>query len=64
MYNNRKLDQIKIIPIMVGSISERKERMYGELLAKYLVDPQTLFIVSSDFCHWYVLLSAKRRHVY
>lgn len=45
---------------MVGSISERKERMYGELLAKYLVDPQTLFIVSSDFCHWYVLLSAKK----
>ncbi|KAJ8661085.1 AmmeMemoRadiSam system protein B [Lichtheimia ornata] len=47
-----KLDQIKIVPIMVGSINERKERLYGELLAKYLVDPQTLFIVSSDFCHW------------
>ena len=26
--------------------------MYGQLLAKYADDPRTLFIVSSDFCHW------------
>lgn len=26
--------------------------MYGSLLAPYLKDPQTLFVVSSDFCHW------------
>jgi predicted class III extradiol MEMO1 family dioxygenase len=24
----------------------------GELLAPYLSDPGTLFIISSDFCHW------------
>jgi AmmeMemoRadiSam system protein B len=48
----RKINQIKIVPILVGSISERKEMMYGQLLAKYLEDPENLFIVSSDFCHW------------
>lgn len=26
--------------------------MYGEIFAKYLADPQNLFVISSDFCHW------------
>lgn len=29
-----------------------REAIYGQLLAKYADDPRTLFIVSSDFCHW------------
>lgn len=49
-----KIDSIKIVPIMVGSITAEKEKIYGEALAPYLSDPATLFIVSSDFCHWYV----------
>ncbi|KAI9323860.1 MEMO1 family [Dichotomocladium elegans] len=48
----KKLDQIKIIPIMVGAIDDDKEQLYGKLLSKYLADPHALFIVSSDFCHW------------
>lgn len=28
------------------------EAAYGRLLAPYLEDPGSLFIVSSDFCHW------------
>lgn len=48
----RKIDEVKIVPILVGSISERKEQMYGEILAEYLENPENLFIVSSDFCHW------------
>ncbi|KAI8145905.1 MEMO1 family [Fennellomyces sp. T-0311] len=47
-----KLDQIKVVPIMVGAIDDRKEKVFGELLARYLVDRKTLFIISSDFCHW------------
>ncbi|KAG2180088.1 hypothetical protein INT43_003876 [Umbelopsis isabellina] len=47
-----KIDDIKVVPIMVGSISSDKEKVYGEALAPYLSDPATLFIVSSDFCHW------------
>ncbi|KAJ8683118.1 hypothetical protein QAD02_018910 [Eretmocerus hayati] len=45
-------DSFTIIPILVGSINPEREAMYGKLLAPYLADPQTLFIISSDFCHW------------
>ncbi|KAI8642655.1 MEMO1 family [Parasitella parasitica] len=47
-----KIDDISLVPILVGSISAAKERLYGQLLANYLQDPQNLFIISSDFCHW------------
>ncbi|GAA6017838.1 hypothetical protein JCM11491_004640 [Sporobolomyces phaffii] len=43
---------IKVVPILIGSISTSKERSFGSLLAPYLADPETLFVVSSDFCHW------------
>ncbi len=29
-----------------------REALYGRLLGPFLDDPQNLFIVSSDFCHW------------
>ena len=44
---------IKIVPILVGGISEDQEREYGELLAPYFAREDTLVVVSSDFCHWY-----------
>ncbi|GAA5957060.1 hypothetical protein JCM3765_005394 [Sporobolomyces pararoseus] len=44
--------QIKLVPILVGSISTAKEKSFGSLLAPYLSDPSTLFVLSSDFCHW------------
>ncbi|GAA5988755.1 hypothetical protein JCM10908_006157 [Rhodotorula pacifica] len=43
---------IKLVPILVGSISTSSEKSFGALLAPYLADPHTLFVVSSDFCHW------------
>mmetsp|Transcript_26408 Transcript_26408/g.23335 ORF Transcript_26408/g.23335 Transcript_26408/m.23335 type:complete len:234 (+) Transcript_26408:244-945(+) len=43
---------IKLVPIMVGSIDRKMEEYYGDLLVKYFDDPNTLFCVSSDFCHW------------
>jgi len=45
------LERVKIVPILVGDIKDR-ERLYGQLLAPYLLKPRTLFIISSDFCHW------------
>eukprot|EP00938_MAST-03A_sp_MAST-3A-sp1_P006382 g6382.t1 len=42
----------KIVPIMVGSLSEEKHKQYGKILAPYLKDPRNFFVVSSDFCHW------------
>ena len=41
-----------MVPVLVGSLSPDKEARYGRIFAKYLADPQNLFIVSSDFCHW------------
>ncbi|GEM12398.1 memo-related protein [Rhodotorula toruloides] len=43
---------IRIVPILVGSISTASEKTFGRLLAPYLADPSTLFVISSDFCHW------------
>jgi len=44
--------RFKIVPIMVGSISNSAEAKYGKILAKYLEDPSICFVISSDFCHW------------
>ncbi|KAF9082425.1 hypothetical protein BGX29_002646 [Mortierella sp. GBA35] len=46
------IDEIKIVPILVGALNKTSEQNYGKLLAPYLNDPQNLFIISSDFCHW------------
>lgn len=45
-------NQFTIVPILVGSLSSEKEAFYGRLLSSYLADPQNLFVISSDFCHW------------
>lgn len=42
----------KVVPVMIGGISSDKEKMYAELFAKYFLNPRTLWVVSSDFCHW------------
>lgn len=47
-----KRGHFTIVPILVGSLSPEKESKYGKLLSKYLMDPDNVFIVSSDFCHW------------
>jgi len=43
---------VQIVPILVGSISTSAEGAFGKLLAPYLASPTTLFVISSDFCHW------------
>ena len=42
----------KIVPVVVGHLDDRAASRYGELLAPYFQDPDTRFVVSSDFCHW------------
>lgn len=37
---------------MVGQISPQIEKRYAEILAPYYRDPETMFIISTDFCHW------------
>jgi MEMO1 family protein len=43
-----------LVPIMVGATRESKEKEYGKLLAPYLENKENLFVISSDFCHWYI----------
>lgn len=48
----KKRGSFKIVPVMVGGISSDKEKMYGQLFAKYFLNERVLFVISSDFCHW------------
>lgn len=41
-----------VVPILVGSIGGKSEAAYGKVLAPYFDDPSSVFVVSSDFCHW------------
>lgn len=41
-----------LIPILVGNTSAATESTYGKIFAPYLEDETSVFIVSSDFCHW------------
>ncbi|KAI0078919.1 UPF0103-domain-containing protein [Panus rudis PR-1116 ss-1] len=43
---------ITIVPILVGAINKSKEDFFGQILAPYLARDDTIFVTSSDFCHW------------
>ena len=54
--------QYTVVPILVGALRVKGESDYGQLLSKYLLDPENLFVVSSDFCHWGKLEQPIRFH--
>ncbi|KAI0198585.1 MEMO1 family [Astrocystis sublimbata] len=41
-----------LVPILIGDNRGPEEKEFGALLAPYLRDPDNVFVVSSDFCHW------------
>ena len=41
-----------LVPILVGNTSPESEKEFGAILAPYLQDPTTVFVISSDFAHW------------
>eukprot|EP00126_Sphaerothecum_destruens_P010861 Sdes_comp20820_c0_seq1m17277 len=41
-----------LVPILVGALSESKEKLYGDILSRYLFTAGNVFVISSDFCHW------------
>ena len=43
---------IKIVPMLVGSLNEAREEYAANLLSPIIKDEKTLFIISSDFTHW------------
>lgn len=42
----------KIIPMLVGQLNEEELDKIGSLLSSYFDSENTIFVVSSDFCHW------------
>ncbi|KAF8819203.1 Memo family protein [Cardiosporidium cionae] len=42
----------KLVPIVVGDLSLTLMEEYGKLLLPFFEDERTLFVISSDFCHW------------
>jgi len=46
------INDIKVLPIMIGSISPSREREYAGYLSSLLLSADTFFVISSDFCHW------------
>jgi AmmeMemoRadiSam system protein B len=43
---------VKLVNIMVGVLDTAAKEEYGKQLVPYMKDPRTLFVISSDFCHW------------
>lgn len=43
---------VGLVPIMVGALDTPTEATVATALAPLLADPATLFVVSTDFCHW------------
>jgi len=42
---------IKVLPIMVGSIGTSKEESIGKLISPFLSNREIFTVISSDFCH-------------
>ena len=43
---------LKIVPLMVGDLSEERYWEYAEILLPLFRDKRTVFIVSSENTHW------------
>jgi predicted class III extradiol MEMO1 family dioxygenase len=44
--------EVKVVPVLVGSLDKQSEELFGGVFARYLDDPENFFVISSDFCHW------------
>jgi len=48
----KRNSEIKLVPLLIGSLSPEVEERVGLTLSHYVARKDVLFIVSSDFCHW------------
>ena len=51
-YIRQTLGAVKVVPIIVGEMKGAALDKLGTVLAPYFDDENTIFIISSDFCHW------------
>ena len=46
-------DDLRILPLYIGFLkSEDLYRSYADVLLPLFQDDRTVFVISSDFCHW------------
>jgi AmmeMemoRadiSam system protein B len=50
--NTKTNGSYQLVPILVGNPSKVKEEQLANALIPFVNDPASLFIISSDFCHW------------
>jgi AmmeMemoRadiSam system protein B len=49
----RNLDEVAVVPIVVGNLENSLEVMYGNVLSETMLkNPRSACIISSDFAHW------------
>jgi MEMO1 family protein len=46
------VENVKLIPIIIGDMDDNLSKSLAKLLSKYMEDEESLFVISSDFCHW------------
>jgi MEMO1 family protein len=46
------LDTISIVPVLIGQCSNEAQDALGQIFSKYIIENDTFFCVSSDFCHF------------
>ena len=44
--------EVLLVPLMVGQVPMDRLQAYAKALLPLFLDQRTLFVVSSDFCHW------------
>jgi len=44
--------EFSLVPVMVGQLNVKALEKFGKIFSKYLDQPENLFIISTDFCHW------------
>ena len=45
-------NSVSVVPIIVGETNMKIAEEYGKLFVPYFQREDTIFIISSDFCHW------------
>ena len=45
-------DDIKCVPLMIGLVGEQDIEKISAKLKPHFSDPKSVFIFSTDFCHW------------
>jgi len=49
---DERQEDLRLVPILVGQASAQQGAQLVKVLEPYFRDPETYFIISSDFCHW------------